>query len=112
MCSSDLMDGQGPLDIKSALLKAQTSLRLREPTTQRWNEIKTGPHDPARNSAIYNFFLEPGGVPVVIDGQMIGSVGVSGLDDGMDEACAVEGLKAAFGDHAALPGPLPTPEKH
>jgi hypothetical protein len=44
---------------------------------------------------------------------MIGDVGVSGLDasDGtggtIDESCATEGLKAAFGTHAAWPGAAP-----
>ena len=121
MIHMERMDGQGPLEIKSALLKAQTSLRLREPTTQRWNEVKSGPHDPSRSSAIYHFFLEPGGIPIVVDGQMIGAVGVSGLDAGdgtggtMDESCAAEGLKAAFGQHVALPSPAPAApaaEKH
>ena len=34
---------------------------------------------------------------------MIGAVGVSGGAGGGDENCAIEGLKAAFGDHATLP---------
>jgi uncharacterized protein GlcG (DUF336 family) len=120
MIHMERMDGQGPLAIKSALLKAQTSLRLREATSQRWAEVKSGPHDPSRSSAIYNFFLEPGGLPIVVDGQMIGAVGVGGLEanDGTgspaDEACAVAGLKAAFGEHVALPsaGPAAPAQKH
>jgi hypothetical protein len=36
---------------------------------------------------------------------MIGSVGIGGGGEviGGDEKCAVEGLKAAFGDHVTLP---------
>ena len=34
---------------------------------------------------------------------MIGAVSVSGFDSGHDENCAIEELKAAFGDHATLP---------
>ena len=30
-------------------------------------------------------------------------MGVSGVDGAQDENCAIEGLKAAFGDHATLP---------
>jgi len=103
MVHMERMDGQGPLDVKSALLKAQTSLRLREATSSRGDLVKSRPHDPSRDTALYGFFLDPGGLPIIIDGQMIGSVGVSGLEGGADEACAVEGLKATFGEHVALP---------
>jgi hypothetical protein len=34
---------------------------------------------------------------------MIGAVGVGGVEGGGDEKCAIEGLKAAFGEHATLP---------
>jgi hypothetical protein len=39
----------------------------------------------------------------VVDGQMIGSVGVGGGAGGGDENCAIEGLKATFGEHVTLP---------
>jgi uncharacterized protein (UPF0303 family) len=67
---------------------------------------------------MFNFYLDSGGIPIVVDGQMVGAVGVSGVDGGQDENCAIEGLKAAFGDHATLPvyrpagagrGPAPAP---
>jgi len=46
----------------------------------------------------------PGGVPIVVDGQMIGAIGVGGgAGGGGDENCAIEGLKAAFGEHVTLP---------
>ena len=34
---------------------------------------------------------------------MIGAVGVGGGAGGGDENCAIEGLKAAFGEHVTLP---------
>jgi uncharacterized protein GlcG (DUF336 family) len=40
----------------------------------------------------------------VVDGRMIGALGVGGIGGGdKDEQCAVAGLKAAFGDRATLP---------
>src|ERR1041385_4336880 len=49
-------------------------------------------------------FNNTGGLPIVVDGQMIGSVGVGGgAGGGGDENCAIEGLKATFGDHVTLP---------
>jgi uncharacterized protein GlcG (DUF336 family) len=34
---------------------------------------------------------------------MTGAVGADGTPGGNDEACAIEGLKAAFGDRVVLP---------
>ena len=34
---------------------------------------------------------------------MIGAVGVAAARGGGDENCAIEGLKATFGDHVTLP---------
>ena len=46
----------------------------------------------------------------MVDGQLIGSIGVGGGAGGGDEACAIEGLKATFGDHVTLPV-YPAPAK-
>ena len=49
------------------------------------------------------FAAEKGAGVVIVDGQMIGAVGVSGVAGNADENCAVEGLKAAFGEHVVVP---------
>jgi glc operon protein GlcG len=105
MVHMERMDGQVSSDVHTALLKAQTALRLREPTSMRGTQMLNAGRVSPRNAApnMFNFFLASGGIPIVIDGQMIGAVGVSGVDGGQDENCAIEGLKAAFGDHATLP---------
>jgi glc operon protein GlcG len=105
MVHMERMDGQISSDIRTALLKAQTALKLREPTSIRGTQmLNTGRLIPRNISPnMFNFYLAPGGIPIVVDGQMIGAVGVSGVEDGQDENCAIEGLKAAFGDHALLP---------
>ena len=65
------------------------------------NAARVTPRNTSPN--IFNFYLDSGGIPIVVDGQMIGAVGVSGVDGGQDENCAIEGLKAAFGDRVTLP---------
>ena len=97
------MDGQVYNNIRTALLKAQTALQTRQPTSIRAAQLKNDPSGLPRSSAFYNFFAVPGGVPIVVDGQMIGAVGVGGGAGGGDENCAIEGLKATFGDHVTLP---------
>ena len=106
MVHMERMDGQVSEDMRTALLKAQTSLRLREPTSMRGTQAMNSPQrGTPRNTSpnIFNFYLASGGIPIVVDGQMIGALGVSGVEGGQDENCAVEGLKAAFGGRATLP---------
>jgi len=97
------MDGQVFNNIRTALLKAQTSLKTRAPTSIVNAQLKNNPAGTARQTTYFNLFTNSGGVPIVVDGQMIGSVGVGGVAGGGDEPCAVEGLKATFGDHVTVP---------
>jgi glc operon protein GlcG len=97
------MDGQVFNNIRTALLKAQTALKTRQPTSIRAVQLKNDPDGIPRQTTFFNFFTNSGGIPIVVDGQMIGAVGVGGGAGGGDEACAIEGLKAAFGEHVTLP---------
>jgi glc operon protein GlcG len=97
------MDGQVFNNIRTALMKAQTALRSRQPTSIRAADLKNDPSGYPRSAAWYNFYAVSGGIPIVVDGQMIGAIGVGGGAGGGDENCAIEGLKAVFGDRVALP---------
>jgi len=97
------MDGQVFNNIRTALLKAQTAVRSRQPTSMRTAQLRNDPEGMPRQLEYFGFFTNSGGIPIVVDGQMIGAVGVGGGAGGGDEACAIEGLKATFGDHVTLP---------
>jgi glc operon protein GlcG len=97
------MDGQIFNNIRTALLKAQTALKTRQPTSINAAQLKNNPSGMPRSSAFFNLFTNAGGIPIVVDGQMIGAVGVGGGAGGGDENCAIEGLKATFGEHVTLP---------
>jgi len=97
------MDGQVYTNIRTALLKAQTALKTRQPTSINAAQLKNNPGGIPRSTAFFNLFTNSGGIPIVVDGQMIGAVGVGGGAGGGDENCAMEGLKAAFGEHVTLP---------
>ncbi len=97
------MDGQVYNDMRTALLKAQTALQTRQPTSIRAAQLKNDPSGLPRQIAQYGFFTNSGGVPIVVDGQMIGAIGVSGGAGGGDEDCAIQGLKATFGADVTLP---------
>jgi glc operon protein GlcG len=98
------MDGQMFNNIRTALLKAETSLRARVPTSVYTAQGRNNPAGVTRTIAQFDFFTNSGGLPIVVDGQMIGAIGVGGgAGGGGDENCAIEGLKATFGDHVTLP---------
>lgn len=99
---AERMDGQIALDMQAALLKAETALRGRGPTSSREAGVQNNPGGYPRSVTLFDFYSVGGGVPIVVDNQLIGSVGVSGTG-GNDEACAVAGLQAAFGDRAVVP---------
>ena len=97
------MDGQVFNNIRTALLKAQTSLRTRQPTSIRAAQLRNDPSGLPRSTAYFDLFTNAGGIPIVVDGQMIGAIGVGGGAGGGDENCAIEGLKATFGEHVMVP---------
>ena len=98
------MDGQVFNNIRTALLKAQTSLRTRQPTSIRAAQLRNDPSRLPRSTMYFDLFTNAGGIPIVVDGQMIGAIGVGGgAGGGGDENCAIEGLKAVFGDRVTLP---------
>jgi uncharacterized protein GlcG (DUF336 family) len=97
------MDGQVSLNMTTALRKAETALRSRSVTSFRHAAVTNNQGGFPRAVALFDFYSESGGLPIVVDGQMIGAVGVSGTTSGEDEACAVEGLRSVFGDRVAVP---------
>ena len=101
---AERMDGQVFNNIRTGLMKAQTSLKTRQPTSIINAQLRNNPNGTARSTTYFNLFSNAGGLPIVVDGQMIGAIGVGGgTGPGADENCAIAGLKAAFGDHVTLP---------
>jgi uncharacterized protein GlcG (DUF336 family) len=97
-------DGQIYTNVHTAMLKAQTALQTRQPTSIRAAQLRNDPSGNPRQLVQFGFFTNSGGIPIVVDGEMIGAIGVGGgAGGGGDENCAIEGLKAAFGDRVLLP---------
>ncbi len=97
-------DGQVYTNIRTAMLKAQSALQTRQPTSIRAAQLQNDPGGQPRQLMQFGFFTNSGGLPIVVDGEMIGAIGVGGgAGGGGDENCAIEGLKATFGDRVLLP---------
>ena len=85
------LDGAAPVSAQIALAKAHVSAVGRRETKIYEDMINNGRN--AFLSAPLDGMLE-GGVPIVIDGQVIGAVGVSGVKSNEDAQIAKAGIAA------------------
>jgi uncharacterized protein GlcG (DUF336 family) len=106
------MDGQNKINTVTGYKKAQTALWLRISTHQAANQFSTLDARLIRSSL--DMYLVAGGVPIIVDDVLIGSIGVGGTanikgPDGMnmgDEAVAIAALTKVLG-----PQPPPAPNQ-
>jgi len=52
-----------------------------------------------------SYYFVPGGLPIIVDNQLIGAIGVGGGN--ADEACAYAALNKVLGPQPPLPPPPP-----
>ena len=90
LVESHAMEGAGANSIDTSLLKAKSALRWRRPTSEMNQIVRTG-----QNLAptFMHDFPQPGALPIMLDGEMIGAMGVSGADG---EKCAQAAIDAVF----------------
>ena len=94
--SADRMDGAALQNIRFAEGKAFAAALYRQTTEELGALHKTRPD---RYFGIMNMYpgkiyLVGGGVPLAVDGQLVGGVGVAGLPEGVDEKSANAGIAA------------------
>jgi uncharacterized protein GlcG (DUF336 family) len=87
---SHAMEGAGANSIDTALLKAKSALRWRRPTSEMNKIVRSGEN---LAPTFMKDFPQPGALPILVDGQMIGAMGVSGADG---EKCAQAAIDAVF----------------
>jgi len=105
-------DGQGKANTETALMKAKTVLNTRQPSKAQMNAVRSGNTSEARVISFGNF-ANAGALPIVVDGQFLGAIGVGGMaaQPGVwsDEICAHNALTAILGPQPALLPDLPNP---
>ena len=84
------MEGASMNAIDTALLKAKSALRWRRPTSETNKMVRSGEN---LAPTFMNDFPQPGALPIVLGGQVIGAMGVSGADG---EKCAQAAIDAVF----------------
>jgi len=87
---SHAMEGAAANAIDTALLKAKSALRWRRPTSETNKIVRSGEN---LAPTFMNDFPQPGAVPIVMNGQVIGAMGVSSADG---EKCAQAAIDTVF----------------
>ena len=85
------LDGTQAASIDIAIGKASTAARLRRPTKALEDAIASGRMALA---AVDGVLPLEGGVPIVVDGDVIGAIGVSGVTSQQDAQVAEAGVAA------------------
>ena len=89
------MDGQGKINIETAILKAKTVLNTRRSSHVDMNRVMQGQTNEFHAGFYNGVFANKGGLPIVVDDQFLGAVGVGGSN--VDEECAQAGLEKVLG---------------
>ena len=92
------LDGAQISSIDTAVAKARAAVAWKRPTRLLEESVNNGRY--AFLSITQGMAALQGGVPVEVDGQVLGAIGVSGVKASDDEAIALAGvhaLKAALG---------------
>ena len=101
------MDGEGWIQINATEQKARTALRTRAPSHVLANRNALDPFTN-QNMAGYGLTTQEGGLPIIVNGQLIGAIGVGGIPPVErtatygEEMCARDALEAIIGPQPAL----------
>jgi glc operon protein GlcG len=95
---SHAMEGAAANAIDTALLKAKSALRWRRPTSETNKLVRSGEN---LAPTFMDDFPQPGALPIVLNGQVIGAMGVSSADG---EKCAQAAIDAVFKGQATIVG--------
>jgi glc operon protein GlcG len=99
LIESHAMEGASMNAIDTALLKAKSALRWRRPTSETNKMVRSGEN---LAPTFMHDFPQPGALPIVVNGQVIGAMGVSSADG---EKCAQAAIDAVFNGQATSSGP-------
>jgi glc operon protein GlcG len=111
------MDGEGWIQINATEQKARTALRIRAPSHVLTNRNVQDPFTN-QNMAGYGLTTQEGGLPIIVNGQLIGAIGVGGIPPAErtatygEEMCARDALEAVIGPQPSLQPELAAPRNN
>jgi len=92
------MEGAAANAIETALMKARSALRWRRPTSETNKMVRSGEN---LAPTFMDDFPQPGALPIILDGQVIGAIGVSSGDG---ERCGQAAIDEVFRGQAKTVG--------
>lgn len=92
------MDGARPGNPEIAVQKARTAA-LTQRSSKIWEDWVNG---GKLSSTTMPFLTVRGGLPIIVDGECLGSIGVSGVASHQDEQVAMAAIAAAFPDFTTV----------
>jgi uncharacterized protein GlcG (DUF336 family) len=92
------MDATQTGSVDVAIAQARTAARFKR-QTKAFQDTLAGGGEGLRVLALAGAVAIEGGVPIVIDGKIVGAIGVSGGTSPQDGQCARAGAGAATADH-------------
>jgi uncharacterized protein GlcG (DUF336 family) len=101
------MDGEGWIQVNATEQKARTALHTRAPSHVLTNRNVQDPFTN-QNMAGYGLTTQEGGLPIIVNGQLIGAIGVGGIPPAErtatygEEMCARDALEAVIGPQPPL----------
>jgi glc operon protein GlcG len=96
------MDGAGMLQMNATVQKTLTALRTRAPSHALTNRNVQDPFT-SQNMAGYGLTVNKGGLPIVVNGQIIGAMGAGGMGTAnAEESCVHDALEEVIGPQPAL----------
>ena len=104
-----VMDGVFPIGVETGLMKAQTALYARTPSSVVASRFPTLDGRAIRmdlgKAQGLSYYFVGGGLPIIVENNLIGAIGVGGGN--MDEMCAYTALTKVLGPQPPLPQPNP-----
>ena len=89
------MQGTPMFTVEPALAKAKVAVRTGQPNEAYVRNAETrGQFVATVNAVAGGYVLSPGGLPIMVDGQVAGGIGIGGSTD--DRACAQAGIDSVF----------------
>jgi uncharacterized protein GlcG (DUF336 family) len=89
------MDATQAGSVNVAIDKARSAARFKRPT-KAFQDVLAAGGDGLRVLALQGAIPVEGGIPIVVDGKIVGAIGVSGGTSPQDGQCARAGVEAAM----------------
>ena len=111
------MDGEGWIQVNATEQKARTALHTHAPSHVLTNRNIQDPFTN-QNMAGYGLTTQEGGLPIIVNGQLIGAIGVGGIPPAErtatygEEMCARDALEAVIGPQPPLLPELSAPRSN